>query len=68
MHGKCYSRVWNSIRHTSSLMYRVNTSTLGTQRSPPGDRQQVVQVWSTRLDSYHCTMFPRNLGITRLGW
>ncbi|KAL8478744.1 hypothetical protein ACS0TY_030575 [Phlomoides rotata] len=43
-------------------------STLGTQRSPPSDSQQVVQVRSPCLNTNSCTKLPRNLGITRLGW
>ncbi|KAL8516369.1 hypothetical protein ACS0TY_014863 [Phlomoides rotata] len=39
----------------------------GTHRSPPSDSQQMVQVWSTRLNPYHCTKFLGNLIITRLG-
>ncbi|KAL8482473.1 hypothetical protein ACS0TY_028592 [Phlomoides rotata] len=27
----------------------------------------MVQIWSTRLNLYRCTKFPRNLRITRLG-
>ncbi|KAL8472765.1 hypothetical protein ACS0TY_029838 [Phlomoides rotata] len=41
-------------------------STLGTQRSPPSDSQQMVQVRGPGLNTNSCTKLPRNLGITRL--
>ncbi|KAL8504127.1 hypothetical protein ACS0TY_022745 [Phlomoides rotata] len=41
-------------------------STMGTQKEPTSDRQQVVQVQSPYLNTNSCTKLPRNLEITRI--